>query len=31
VAGDIVIAWLVTMPAAALVGALFDLLTRLVE
>src|SRR5438309_9533223 len=30
VAGDIVIAWLVTMPAAALVGALFYLLTRLV-
>ena len=30
VAGDIVIAWLVTMPAAALVGAVFYLLTRLV-
>src|SRR3954467_5844037 len=29
VAGDIVIAWLVTMPAAAIVGALFYLLTRL--
>src|SRR5205807_5361911 len=29
VAGDIVIAWLVTMPAAALVGAVFYLLTRL--
>jgi inorganic phosphate transporter, PiT family len=29
VAGDIVIAWLVTMPAAAFVGALFYLLTRM--
>jgi inorganic phosphate transporter, PiT family len=29
VAGDIVIAWLVTMPAAAVVGAFFYLLSRL--
>ena len=29
VAGDIVIAWLVTIPAAAFVGALFYLITRL--
>src|SRR5207244_4033086 len=29
-AGDMVIAWLVTMPAAALVGAISYLLTRLV-